>query len=247
MGSSNVLARLVENAVKGVVMVFPTVGYVDTLRLMRNSKSAAAYNFNTVQIINIAQGTKVIYYVYRPYSTTIFGQSLSLLVAATMLTFLRFQYEHYPAESRPSMTTRILNMAQNCCFLDYVLSLFVYVSITVAGMVILRSFVGDAAVELLGLFSNLAEATTSFPMFVRIVVMRNVKDVSPVLVLQYLFGDIFKFVLYMIARAPWSFFFGAVCQFVVDVITTVVFTKHMLCDKPVEDEEELLESKSDAV
>lgn len=242
MSGAEAVAKAFENAVKAIVMVFPTVGYVDTIRLMRNSKSSAAYNFNTIQIINIAQGTKVLYYFWKPFSNTIFGQSVSLLVVATILTYLRFKYENHPPESRPNYLVRIMNMARNCSFLDYVVSLVVYVSATVIVLSILRSLLGDSIVEGLGIFSNMVEATTSFPMFIRIVVLHNVKDVSAILVLQYLFGDIFKVGLYWIARAPWSFFLGAFCQMAVDIVTTIVFTKQTVCEHVVEDEQELLDA-----
>ena len=233
--------RLVLEALaQFLVMIMPTVGYVDTIRLMVRSKSTSAYNFKTIMLINIAQGAKVLYFFWHPYSITVFGQSVSLLVVATVLTLLKFHYSH--KESLPaSVCSRVIDIRKNICFRDYVLSLTLYSTVSYGVLVVGRYFLREVAVESLGLFSNVMEAATSFPMFLRVVVRKNVKNVSVVLIVQYLAGDILKYILYVIAKAPWSFFFGAFCQFAVDLVTSITFFVNY-CRAKEQDEGELLDT-----
>jgi hypothetical protein len=60
-------------------------------------------------------------------------------------------------------------------------------------------------------------------MFIKIVIRRDINNVSIVLVLQYLSGDMMKIVLFVLARTPWSFLFGASCQLTLDSILFITY------------------------
>lgn len=120
---------------------------------------------------------------------------------------------------------KIFNIASSETLLDFISSYVLYFLIVYSTFIIFYSMFGSITVDFLGIISNLAEAATSFPTFIRIVIHQDALTTSPLLVLQYLFGDVLKIAVYSISKAPWSFFFGAFCQLSVDIFTNIYFLR----------------------
>ena len=242
-----------------LVMIIPTVGYIDTIRLMVTSKSAAAYDLQTVMIINGGQGAKVLYFIYHRYALSIFGQSVSLLIVATVMTILKYKYEYDEKQANcppvqqnllrrcrlPGRADfpRLLFVAQAQTFVEYCVSIGIYCAASYAVFLVCCVLFGKTiTVDTTGLIGNLIESAVSLPTFAKIVIRRDINNVSTVLVLQYVFGDMMKIVLFTLAKTPWSFFFGAFCQLAIDTILFVSFLQLSLCPgKRHSDEERLNE------
>jgi hypothetical protein len=231
------------HVITSLVIVMPTVGYLDTLRLMVVGQTAAPYQLGIVMILNAAHGLKVLYFIYHRFAFSIFGQSVSQLTVALFLSFLKFRYSIDDAAANfPHLSdsvvrrwkcpdcdpSRLVAISKAQSFLEFLLTLGLY-----SGLVVAAFFAGCRAlgeklvVESVGLIANLMESTVSVPMFIKIVVRRDISDVSLILVLQYLFGDMMKIVLFIMARTPWSFLFGAFCQLTLDSILFITYFHHL--------------------
>ena len=226
--------------VDGIIMITPTIGYVDTFRIMVKTKKSDNYNINTVLIIFFGQGIKVMYYCYHPYATRVFGQTLSLLISAMALTVLKYKYPttgQIQADDRMNenqiegertiehnnnkpFIVRLYDIYHKDTLFGFCVSLFSIYLTVYAAFCVASLIVGiNLAVETLGLIANLLEATTSFPTFVRVVIRKDIMTVSPILVGQYLVGDIIKILIFVLSKTPWHFIFGAGCQLTIDYIS----------------------------
>lgn len=248
------------------IILAPTIGYIDTMRIMIKTRRSDIYNINTVLIIYFAQGTKVLFYFYHRYATRILCQAIMLLLSASILTLLKFLYcekqiykENRPESQndhrresidrkrdsidrrresidrrresidlialpyKPKSFKDFFNIAASESLFYFIVSYIIYFTIVYSSFQILYFKFGTKAVDFLGIISNLAEASTSFPTFIRVVIHKDALTTSPLLVLQYFLGDIMKIGVYSISKAPWSFFFGAFCQLSVDIITNITF------------------------
>ncbi|KAH0786793.1 PQ-loop repeat-containing protein 1 [Histomonas meleagridis] len=203
-------------------MVFPTVGYIDTCRLMQKSKSSIPYNFKTVLILLAGNGCKVLYYIYHPYALRIFGQSVSLLIIAFVLTFFKHLYKTNP--SNRSTILSYLNPDETSSFHDFVFLISAY---TCLFYLIFKTFCyvfGQTyIVEAIGILGNLIDSIISVPTFIQVVVRGNIVGISVVLILQYLLGDVVKIVLFVVSNTPWFFTGGAVFQLLLDSILFIKF------------------------
>jgi hypothetical protein len=206
--------------------------------MMINSRSAGAYNSKTVIIIFTAQGLKVFYFFFHEYSIVILGQALCLLIAATVLTFLKFRYpdQRELYRSNPRLTELdstiprffLPSNAASCC--QFVAMMFAY-ALVVLVLFLVASFVIDQSevVEFVGLFATLCESLTSLPIVARVVIGRNIQDVSPILIGQYMIGDLLKVGLILVTKAPWVFLLGAICQSSADLVCLLVFAQLRFC------------------
>lgn len=241
-----------------LIMVFPTAGYVDTIRLMMSAKSSAAYSLQTVMILNGGQGAKVLYFIYHPYAIPIFGQSVSFLIVATVMSFLKYKYDREeksedqirqpPKQLSISDLSRLLFVSRAQNFLEYCISITLYCILSyILFLICCVIFGSEITIDTTGLIGNLIESTVSLPTFVKIVIRRDINNISTVLVLQYIFGDMMKIVLFIAAKTPWSFLFGAFCQLAIDTILFISFLQLSFCPGTKHaDEERLQDEESSA-
>jgi hypothetical protein len=224
-----------------IVIVAPTAGYVDTVRLMIVSHSAAAYNINIAMILNSAQGLKILYYIYHRYAFSIFGQCFSYLTVSMTLTFLKFKYSSDEATTSIDSARdgaakqrvpdfahfgHILNIWKSETFLEFMVTFGIYSVITYILFVLSMFVLGEKiSVDGVGLTANVIESLVSIPMFVKIVVRRQIDSVSVVLVLQYITGDLAKLGMFALTMSPWPFFFGAFCQLAMDTVLSLTFLR----------------------
>ncbi|KAK8895907.1 PQ-loop repeat-containing protein 1 [Tritrichomonas musculus] len=233
----------------GMIIISPTIGYIDTMRIMIKTRRSDHYNINTILIIYFAQGTKLLFYFYHKFATRILGQIIMLLSSATILTLIKFIYcdkkekievlspatqnkkgnrtenQIETISRKQKNVTYFFNIHSSATLFDFIISFSLYLIIIYLTFRFFFSLFGSKAVDFLGIISNLAEALTSFPTFIRVVIHQDALTTSPLLVLQYLCGDMLKIGVYSISKAPWSFFFGAFCQLSVDIITNKCFLR----------------------
>jgi hypothetical protein len=249
------------HVITAFVIMMPTAGYFDTGRLMIESRSSAAYSLHIVLILTMSMGLKIIYYFYHRFAFSIFGQCISQFSVATFLSFLKFEYStdqtssEFPllneGDTRCAMKDclRFFDVSKARNFLEYLVTLGLYFMAAFAVFVLAcYVFNEKVIVDLLGLSANLIESTVSLPMFVKIVVRRNIEAVSVVLVLQYISGDMMKIGLFIITRTPWSFLVGACCQLTIDTILFFTFLRLKLTAPASRDDAESeLEQPSEKV
>jgi hypothetical protein len=204
----------------------PASGYIDTMRIMIATQSDESYNVAMILIIKIAQMMKITYFFYHRYSAVVFGQAITILTSAFVLTFLKFRYSKdantngcaLPEVSHIVSIRRTVSCGEDLCVLViYMAGIFV---VFFAGLAV---FGRNRAVDALGLIGNMLDTAISFPLFLQVVVRRNARGVSLVLVLQYIAGDIMKVLTFMVVVTPWVFVLGAYCQCCVDGLTSLTF------------------------
>lgn len=219
-----------------IIMVMPISGYLDTVRLMLQSQSADAYNFQTVMIINSAQGLKILYYIFHPYAIALLGQAVFLILAATVMTYVRFKYV-----DPKTLHGSVYNITKAGSFTGYIAILTWYsVAITVMFIALFPVFGKKQVAESIGLISTLLESSVSVPTFYVVVILSEIKSVSKILILQYLFGDMMKVGLFIALRAPFVFLAGAFCQLTLDVILFCKFVKLLMQEESINDDGQAL-------
>jgi hypothetical protein len=231
----------------GLVVVAPTAGYVDTLRLMVVGQTAGPYNINIAMILNSGQLLKILYFFYHRYALSLLGQCVGLLTVSATLTFLRFRYAiddtaadfpHLKQRKRlkcPDFSNlgRLLNIWKAETFLEFHVTLFIYSILGYVIFLICRLVLGEKiAAEGTGLIANLIETTVSLPLFVKIVIWRQIEHVSEVLILQYFSGDLMKLVIFVLTRSPWPFFVGGFCQVGMDTLLFVTYLRLRFAPSP---------------
>jgi hypothetical protein len=243
---------VLKYVIRPVIVLLPTVGYVDTMRLMVRSRTSAPYNLNTVLILFTGQGLKALYYIYHRFSNIVFGQCVALLVCATALTVLNFCYDALemlgkPEQFTPTLRPRFLKWlsiweARSCWRFTAVMVGYAMAVFTVFRC--LYVFLGAVmVVNAVGVIANLIEAMVSLPIFVRVVVQRSCANLSIILIFQYILADVMKIGLFLITRVPRSFIFGASCQLGID-LTTVTTYLRLTLGRSIDNAEEEEKSES---
>ncbi|KAK8845007.1 PQ-loop repeat-containing protein 1 [Tritrichomonas musculus] len=245
-----------------IIIFFPTVGYLDTIRIMINTQSPAAFNYNTCFILISAHGLKILYRIYHPYATRVFGQSVTQFSVAFLMAFLRYHYaeneekpqhERLNALSSSSSNSSLIsenkrefpsrgigyyfNMAKTKTFTEFMTSFFLYTSIILTLFYFGYNFIDEkSAVDVVGIVANLIESTIVIPTFIKVVIHRDINNLSTVLILQFAFGDIMKLALFLISKAPGSFIAGACLQIALDVVLFTNYLKLYFCSKHEDNE-----------
>jgi hypothetical protein len=210
-----------------VLAFFPSSGYLDTIRLMIVDQSPDPYNLPLVMMVSIAQAMKLLFYFYERYATMVLGQTLTVFGCAILLTLLRFKCSRNPLDGRvfrlPELS-HILWIAKATSFLEHLTIFAIYCLAIFIVFLIGFSVLGRrAAVDLLGLIANLTETFISIRFFIKVVVRRDVRNISNILVIQYVSGDFMKLVIFTFVPTPWVFVFGAFCQFSIDLVMSITF------------------------
>jgi hypothetical protein len=124
-------------------------------------KSPDPCSLPLVIIISVAQATKVLFYFYERYLMMVFGQSLTVFRCVIVLTLLKFKYTLDGATFRLS---HVLWIASAASFLEHLTILAIYhLGIFVLFVIGLSVLGRHAAVDLLGLITNLIETFVSVP------------------------------------------------------------------------------------
>ena len=227
--------------VKILIMVFPTVGYLDQIRLMIMRKDPNVYTTNAALILISANVIKIVFFFDEPYAIVIFGQCVFLPIVALIHTYLHFKYlDIKDIENKTPIHKnkflKYLNIFKNAfnnpkqamriysciTFEQFCTSLFFYFSIFIVLYFILRFTIGiPLTVNIFSVSASLIDSCVSIPAFVLIVIQGNIETTSTVLVMQYLFGDMFKIMLFKASHTPWPFIFGGFVQLTLDSMISI--------------------------
>jgi hypothetical protein len=220
----------------------PTAGYLDTVRLMIVQKTASPYNINIAMILNTAQLLKILYYFYHRFAFSLLGQCISLFLVSMTLTFLKFQYAidetavNFPHLAQNggkrfkcpdfSNLTHLLNIWQASTFIEFSITIIIYSILGFAIFLVCTATIGEkVSVDATGLIANLIESTVSLPVFMKIVIRRQIDHISPILILQYFSGDLMKIAIFVLTKSPWPFLFGGFCQLTIDTVLSLTYLR----------------------
>ena len=128
-------------------------------------------------------------------------------------------------------------MAKTKTFTEFMTSFFLYTSIILTLFYFGYNFIDEkSAVDVVGIVANLIESTIVIPTFIKVVIHRDINNLSTVLILQFAFGDIMKLALFLISKAPGSFIAGACLQIALDVVLFTNYLKLYFCSKHEDNE-----------
>lgn len=228
-----------------IIMVMPACGYLDTARLMVESQSPAAFNPVQCLILISAQGLKILYRIFHPYAARVFGQSVTQFTVAFLMVFLKFHYskpQHDKMSSEKQKFPYFFYIMRTKTFIDFLLSFSLYLSFILAFFYIGYNFIDrKLAIETIGILANLIETTIVLPIFYKVVIRRDINNLSKILILQFASGDIMRLVLFILSKAPPSFIAGVCLQITLDMILFVNYLQLYFCsDKKKQEEEELI-------
>lgn len=242
------------------IMIMPTIGYLDIIRIMITTRSPAAFNYNTCFILMSAHGLKILYRIFHPYAARIFGQSVSQFSVSFVMAYLKYHYSqneklqnqssngsssgNFKEEKKEFPRKSIsyyFKMAKTQTFSEFMASFFLYSIIILICFAFGYNFIDKkGTVDTIGVIANLIDSTISIPTFIKIVFHRDIINVSTVLILQFILGDMMKLALFILSKAPGSFVAGACLQLTLDTILFFNFLQLYFCSRNLDPEGEEL-------
>lgn len=221
-----------------IIMIIPTIGYLDTLRIMIKNKNPDVFPEQIIIILLIAHSMKIMYFIYHHYAIRIFGQSVSQIIVALLLAYTKFYYlninSNKPKRRRSSahgdkdhpqsfFSTYCRIPAPKDFFKFLIYILFHIFGIFAVFRLFYHCFSHKFMVNILSYLANFIESGISIPIFVRVVIRKDVNNVSTLLILQYISGDILKLGLFLLNHTPISFIVGSILQLALDVTICIYF------------------------
>lgn len=238
----------------------PTIGYLDIIRIMITTQSSAAFNYNTCFILMSAHGLKILYRIFHPYAARIFGQSVTQFSVSFLMAYLKYRYSYHERlqnqsensqissssaiiEDKPVRSRKKLSyyfkMAKTRTFSEFMVSFFLYALIILISFSLGYNLISKkGTVDTIGIIANLIDSTISIPTFIKIVFHRDINNVSTVLILQFVLGDMMKLALFILSKAPGSFVAGACLQLTLDIILFMNFLQLYFCNRNIDPEGE---------
>lgn len=256
LGISNSMASIIMPVIDIFIMFMPTIGYIDTVRIMITEQSANAFPYNTCIILLISHGLKVIYFIYHPYAIRLFGQSVTQIGAALLMAYVKFYYsgQNYKARrksSANSLKEEIQMQKSNLLyylyirntknFFEFLISVVLYIIFSLFIFFISYNILGEKLIiDVIGILANLIESTVSIPTFIKIVIKKDITNLSVLLIVQFVVGDIMKLVLFILNSAPLPFLAGSLLQISLDFTLFTFYIQLSFCRKTNPSEEEVL-------
>ena len=234
-----------------LVILGPTVGYFDQLRKMVVNKSPLMFNKHTSLIQMLSNLLRFIYWQFEPYIFYLLCQSIAVFSLQLLLSFLSFHYMdpgtvfdnqpfiynpskyRIPIQSGSEVHYSYFHIYKATSAKQFFISLLLYLFIVLLIFQIGSLIIGTknmATVTIL--LSNIIDSFTSLPQFVQIVWYKEIENVSTILVLQFLAGDIMKLAMYILGKAAWPFKFGASLQTFLDSILLISYVKQKWFSQP---------------
>lgn len=256
LGIPNIVASIIMTIIDIFIMFMPTIGYLDTVRIMIKSQSSTAFPYNTCLILLSSHGLKTLYFIYHPYALILFGQSVTQIGAALLMAYVKFYYSGKSYKSRRrSLTNSIkdeiqkqkyflyyyMNVKNSKNFFEFLISITFYLIISMFFFFIFFFVIGEkVTIDMIGILANLIESTVSIPIFIKIVFNKDITNISILLILQFVIGDFMKLALFILNKAPLSFIGGSLLQMSLDLTLFAFFLKLYFCKKQTLSENELL-------
>ena len=210
----------------------------DQIRIILTTKSNSIYNKNLALILISSNTLKIMYWFFEPFSVLVFGQCIALWVTQFVLTYLNFKYSDdekpfFPNAptvlnrsrfSKPNSILSLFKITNARTFIEFCVYYVTYA--LTAGIVFVLAclvFGSSISIEALGLLGNLIDVLIPFPMFTKLVIRRDITNLSTVLLVQFVGGDIMKLVIFAASHSPWQFMLAGSIQIVLDSLSNITY------------------------
>ena len=212
----------------------PAFGYLDQIRQMFSSKSSSNFKMHSSIILIASNFLRVLYWFGKQFDGYLLWQSVFMLFIQMTLAFLYYRYmpnnsENYTVPDglrgilrrKPTFRLRLVKAET---FAEFTFSLFIYCTLaTVSAFILSLIFDKEWIADIVGMMSNGIDCFVTLPQFMLIVIHRDIKYVTPLLVAQWLFAIVFKAVLYLCRPVPWPFRLGLAIQAMFTVFITISY------------------------
>jgi hypothetical protein len=223
--------------VTGFTMIMPTFGYLDQIRLMVLNACPDYYSMKSAEVLIASNGVKLLFWFFEPFAIPLLGQAFFLFLVPLVHTFLHFHYRNKSEEHESKIPLKnkfalpkfkspksYLNIENSETFTDFFISVCLYGSIIVVAFLIsCFIFKVHPTVNIFSVSANVLDSTVSLPLFTKVVINSEIEHITLFLPLQYVAGDLMKFIVLAVNFSPWPFFLGAFLQTLIDSITLIVF------------------------
>ena len=236
----------------GIVIIMPTIGYIDQLKRMIQTKNSSAFSMSTALILLFSNTLRFIYWTFEPFQTYLLGQSIAVFLIQMILALKSFEYGDFPRSFvSPISQTKIrlpskhelknaLKIADSNTPFEFIISCLTYTLIIIAAFAVMALLIGlKASLQIIIFAANIIDTTVSFPLFKRIVFEHNIENLSVVLLGQYLLGDILKIIMFTVGKSGMAFIFGALLQTTIDGTDAIFYAVLSKTNKGKTNEEEV--------
>lgn len=219
-----------------VLAIMPTIGYIDQLKTMIQTKDSSGFNMTACLILLCSNSLRFIYWTFEPFQAYLLGQSICVFSIQLLLALKSFEYSDDPHAFATSMSrirwriptkediVKYCHIYRSRTSLEFSLSLVLYGLLIITLFIVLSIVFGmKITLEIYVFASNIIDTTVSFPSFKKIVFDHNVENCSVVLLVQYLLGDVLKLILFLVGGSGMAFIFGALLQTTVDSTNAITY------------------------
>lgn len=226
------------------IVALPNIGFIDTIRLMVKNRNAASFNFATCLILLSSNGIKILYYIFRQYEINTFLHVISQFSIAIIMIYLKYYYTKKPKRSNKqkavnsnsssrqtgiSRAFSYLFITKMTTFKDFLISFYIYFSIILITFIVSYLPDKESTLSFFGNIANLLELIIAIPTFIRVVIYKDVKNISTILVVQFALGDIIKLVIFLLSDTSGWLIFGVCIQIIVNMTLFTIFCQNKLC------------------
>ena len=235
----------------------PTIGYLDQIKLMLREKSSSNVKLHSSAILLISNMLRIIYWFQRSFQTYLLIQSICMVSVQTLFTVLYYGYKRNDSKVCSSVIKneddnedllpkiesnqifRIYNRFKpKNTFLQLTISIILLIFVAlIASLCFSHIFGQEIIASIVGVLANTIDCFVTFPQFILICIQRNIRYVTPLLVLQWIGAVICKTVLYIFGPVPWPFILGLVLQALFTFCLTFSYLHIKFCGGKHVDEE----------
>ncbi|KAI9281998.1 hypothetical protein BY458DRAFT_498634 [Sporodiniella umbellata] len=234
------------------MVVAPTAGYFDQIRIISRKKTSLGFNSATCAILLFSNILRIFFWLGKRFDITLLFQSITMIVAVTCLLYTVVKYRpivpfnplvrHTSNTSISSDEDDIISIGQQVeykwyqrsfwawdHFLDYFNCLLVYTTLVAILYVLFHQ--NTEFVEALGFLSLGVESTLPVPQILTNFKHRNTDGFSWLILASWFLGDGFKAFYFLYTQSPLQFVVCAVIQLCFDTIAVgqcIVFSSPTL-------------------
>lgn len=225
----------------------PTLGYFDQLYRMIKTRSNLCFVLESALIMLFTNTLRFIYWTFESYEAYLLGQSVALFLLQFILSILSFLYSesgsllkekglfeyirsyfrdfHHQLLNFPGQNISYhLHIMKNKNLLDFCMSLLLYLVLIIIAFLLFWLVFGLKITLYIFIYcANIVDTFISFPLFKKVVIKKEIHNISTILIFQNLLGDIMKLILYVFGQSGWSFIFGAILQSFIDLTIYISF------------------------
>jgi uncharacterized protein with PQ loop repeat len=209
--------KIISKIIDILFIFAPNIGYIhQCLKINKNRDSTGFSKFISFILI-IAYNIRFFFYFGEKFEITILYQAIFCFIMQLTLLYICIIYDK-TLKNRKNSNYFLINQFWNWpYFIDYIF----FISFFSAFMSFISNFFSyknKHYIFILGLLTSFFEALLDIPQIIELYKNKNVKSLSLVLIMTWVFGDLFKFIYYIIKKAPYQLIGCAIFQLSCDFI-----------------------------